>query len=187
MLGVGTVKYVNEFMRLKCSLDLHKLQVFPNTKEITESFGAYHGAIRAIGGQQHLRRTDVDVIIAGDGCSPRTGVTFALRSAWNIISIDPLMRDQWLKDFGIRRLSVLRAKVEDMPVRRDNELIIVLPHSHAPMKEVLKNLKSKKARHIVSIPCCVPDIVKELGYPHESIEDFGIWSPKRCVHIWKNV
>ncbi|HUS51341.1 MAG TPA: hypothetical protein VMZ91_14325, partial [Candidatus Paceibacterota bacterium] len=37
-----SLRYLNEFTRLKCGSDLLRSKVFPNAKEITESMGAYN-------------------------------------------------------------------------------------------------------------------------------------------------
>lgn len=50
---------------------------FPNAKEVTESFGAFHAVNEHL---SHLSRDDINVavICVGDGHSPRTGMLFAV-------------------------------------------------------------------------------------------------------------
>ena len=110
-------RYLNEFFSLSCSRDLLEWEVFPNFKEVTESFAAY----RAV--EKHLRHLPwcglddrgVTLLAVGDGASPRTATTFALRSAWDCHSVDPGLREKWER-IGVRRLTLHRQPIEEVTI-----------------------------------------------------------------------
>ena len=172
-------KYISEFWGLKCAGQL--LPLFPNPKEVTESFGCFHAVWEFLDVQ--LKNPDVMIVVVGDGTKPRTAATFALRSAWDCISIDPMMV---VKDYGIKRLLCIDKKIEDTEKHIfENRLIIVLPHSHAKMPYVLNRLESSVRRDVVSLPCCVPHEIKDKHF--EGYRDWSVWSEKNEFKIWKDV
>ena len=177
-------RHINEFVRLNCAADMLALKLFPNAKEITESMAAYHAVRSHLLKQCEISLDDpkVNLICVGDGHTPRTAALFAFRSGWNCTSIDPVLRE---KEYPIKRLTLLRKKIEDTNL--DSIIgvaIVVMVHSHAPMQAVLEHIKATRL-HIVSIPCCVPHEIHGryyLGY-----QDTAIWSPQNTVKIWRNV
>lgn len=177
--------YFDEFVKLKCAPDLLALELFPNGKEITESFGAYNAVRNYILPKTNIKlsQEDVDLVCVGDGCTPRTAAIFAFRSKWNCYSIDPALR---MKDYSkIKRLTLYNKKVEEMEFSTNNPLIIVMVHSHATIKNTLAHVRSTKERHLVTIPCCIPHEIPNktyLGYM-----DTGIMSEKNTVKIWMNI
>jgi len=178
-------RHINEFVKLKCASDLLALKLFPNAKEITESMAAFNAVRSHISRQCSAAFADdtIALVSVGDGHTPRTAAMFAFRTAWHCYSIDPLLRE---KEWPIKRLIVLRRKVEDevLDLSSFSQVIVVMVHSHAPMNAVLQNIRAKRL-HIMSIPCCVPHDIKHetyLGYQDESI-----WSPKNTVKIWCDV
>ena len=73
-------KYLNSLVNLRCGPDMLLLRLFPNAKEVTESFGAYEAVAK------HLRdfpRKDPNIrlVVVGDGHTPRTAATFAFSAA----------------------------------------------------------------------------------------------------------
>jgi hypothetical protein len=184
-------RYLDEFVRLSRSPEMLSLKLFPNAKEITESFGAY-AAVR-----EHL---DLDfgdpsicVLAVGDGFVPRTAATFAMRSAWICFSVDPNMRDRgWSRK--VERLHAYRDKilplggwyVPDEFAFSFSRCVLVCVHSHASLWQSILSARGLAGKvSIVSIPCCVKhdyQIAAEVVY-----KDEGIISPERKVFVWRDV
>ena len=170
---------------------------FPNAKEVTETFGAFHAVKQYL---PHIRQGDpkVSVIVVGDGHSPRTGLLFALSSAWDVYSVDPAMR---LKYRGLHdRLMLANMKIEDVvgwSSLVDRRVLIVAVHSHAELKHAITKVRGCAGMDVVSIPCCVPQWVPYLDPggeqtavpvpPTVEYEDPAILSPERRVKVWRNV
>lgn len=180
----GSDYYLNKFLRRKSSIDLLIWELFPNTKEITETVGA----VTAIQNHLELELKDptVNVYVVGDGVSPRTGGYLAVNSNWNIWSIDPLMRISRYKDKGIRRLTMIDKRIEDCDGFATNGPAIILHvHSHADLNHSYRKIKSPNW-NCIAIPCCSPQYLK--GIPHHiEYDDKHIHSPKNLVKIWKNL
>lgn len=98
-VGIGNVsvtiptpnnKYLDKFIKFnKKGTDILRTGVFPNAKEITESYAALNAFYKHF----NLRHKEDDVLflVVGDGAHPRTGVTFAFNTPHRVISIDPAM------------------------------------------------------------------------------------------------
>lgn len=186
-----SIRYLDEFIRLKCAGDLLNEKLFPNAKEISESMAAY-SAVRHIVYQSDgaVKFSDRGIMLyaVGDGVSPRTGALFAYRSAWHCVSIDPKLRSPGCAD----RLHKLNRGIEDfMQAQIPDIAIIVCVHSHAKLNRCLQSIKAKTLRIVVAIPCCVPQDIYGPGEqkiaPDVEYEDWGILSPKRTVKIWEGV
>jgi len=178
----GQRRYLDAFIKnYKSASDLLTLGIYPNAKEITESYAALNAAKKL-----NLNRSDEDITIVcvGDGRSPRTAALFAFNSRWNCISIDPNLNTNkihlWEK--SIQRLYCVPSQVEEIDLYF-NTVIICCVHSHAPMKETLKHIKGKK-RSMIAIPCCIP---YNYIYPTMEYRDSGIWSEKNLVKIWRKI
>lgn len=158
------------------------LHLFPNTKEITESFGAWNAISTHL---PHLDRANPDVValVIGDGHSPRTGALLAMSTAWEVHSIDPLLRQKHVGK--IKRLHVHRAEFPSSRVMsfEGRRVLAVAVHSHARLEPIL----DIKCWYLdaVAIPCCVP---QGVGVPPTKLyHDKRIWSPERTVHVWKGL
>jgi hypothetical protein len=178
-------RHINEFVKLKCAPDLLGLGLFPNAKEITESMAAYRAVFWGLlrDKAKELGDPTVAVVAVGDGCVPRTAALFAFRSNWQCFSVDPAMKRT---DWNIKRLQVFDCKIEEFNLNCScfSAVILVLVHSHATVRASLDRITGT-VRHVVAIPCCVPHELP--GKPYTGYEDYGIWSPKRTVKIWRNV
>ena len=173
------MKYVDEFLNLTCAPLL--LPLFPNAKEVTESFGAFN-AVR--GHLPHNFQDDnITVFCVGDGHLPRTGATFACRTKWTVYSIDPLLH---MKACRVARLTQINKKIEacDKFINMDHDAIIVAVHSHAPLLSSIDRLKFKSIA-IIAIPCCVPQTLDKE--PDLRYHDKSITSPENEVLVWKDV
>ena len=187
-----SLRYLNEFTRLKCGSDLLRSKVFPNAKEITESMGAYNALRTHLQGDFPLGDDKITCVVVGDGTTPRTGALFAYRTNWNVVSIDPEMDRDFMKPGDtleewqdIERLWVARKKIEEVSLDHIvGKLLIVCVHSHAKLSECVKKRPSSP-KTIINLPCCVkPDLNIK---PDISYEDYAIHSEKRIVEIYKDV
>jgi len=89
-------RYINEFVKLKCAPDLLAWGVFPNAKEITESMAMYHAVKNYV--PFDLHDEEINLVVVGDGKSPRTAALFAVMTKWTCYSVDPKMDEKWLWD-----------------------------------------------------------------------------------------
>lgn len=174
-------RYLDELVSLRCAPDLlnPRRKLFPNAKEVSESFGAFEAVRRYF--RDWMPLSDVTAACVGDGCRPRTAATFAMRTRWNVLSIDPALRNPHSVG-DIRRLECNVKRVQDCAPRRFARLLIVAVHSHATLAESLSTLSGDEVG-IIAIPCCVPlDIdVKPLA----DYRDPGILSPHNRVIVWR--
>lgn len=189
--GVGVNRYFDELVRCRCAPELLALKLFPNAKEITETFAAYAAVREHFAGTLAFGRACVAMLAVGDGHVPRTAATFALRSAWTCFSVDPAMREEWTRGSRIARLHAYRDQVLNVGgwyPEAAHELaftrcIVVAVHSHASLRASVQAAKALAERvSVVSIPCCVPD---DIGPPTTSYEDTGITSRQRRVNVWE--
>lgn len=184
-------KYLEHFVRSKCAPDLLVWKMFPNCKEITESWGCFEAT-------KHTRKFSSDfwnnpnrlVIVVGDGKRPRTGATFAMRTAWTVISVDPAIDRPYPQ---IKRLHTISSKVEEWtpePIwceqtRSSNTpVLVVAPHSHASLRQSLQKAQSFSDEvEVISLPCCVQDDLSngQLFF----YTDHHITSAKNRVNVYK--
>lgn len=180
-------RYFNELMRSTCAPDLITSGVFPNAKEVTESFGAYNAVRNHLWKQYPPNDPDVVCVCVADGSTPRTALTFALRTAWNVISVDPNLRTEkfhnWIKRY--KRLYLFAKKVEDFHFE-SKKLLIVMVHPHVKIDNTLASLIGYEQRSVVSMQCCVKQFITGKE-PDIQYNDIGIWSPQRSIKIWKQV
>jgi len=173
-------RYLNTFVTCKCAPDMLSRGLFPNPKEITESFAMYEATKNLEGFEWN--NPDVNVVVVGDGRKPRTGATFAFRTNWNCVSVDPDTANQ---KFEIRRLTTHRKKIEDVHLEFDTQTLIVLPHSHAPIMACLRNILAPK-RAIITMDCCVKNKIPNVK-PDMEYDDEDVWSPMNRIRIWECV
>ncbi len=194
-----TMRYFDEFLGHKASIDMLELKLFPNAKEITESFSAYRAVVKNFSKQVNLNDPNVNLVVVGDGSTPRTAATFAFRSQWNCISIDPNLnlKDRWRR---INRLHCIKKNVEDVTeddLPKDfagKPTIIVAVHSHANLINAFNTIEYLANREIdidsniigvVALPCCVPQILTPEFYKNtKEYYDWGVWSPDRLMKVW---
>lgn len=125
-------------------------------KEMTESYSALehlrpfmarHGACR--------------VIHVGDGAHARTAALFALKTDAENISVDPVLNeplvDAWRQQYGIRRLSCIKAKVRDAAEQLNAlppmPVCVTFVHAHVTVDDVLDLLRWDFA---FTLACCLP-------------------------------
>lgn len=182
-------KYHNDLMRLRCAPQLLNLGIFPNAKEMTESFASLAAAERVLGGPEAATRDDVLAFVIGDGVCPRTGVTLALRTKWQVVSVDPLLRPEWagFEPMGVRRLQCFADRVEDRRFKsKARDTVMIFPHSHASVEKSIWCVRVSGRRHVVAMQCCFPLEVPNRE-PDEVFEDLGVASAKREFKLWRDV
>lgn len=177
--------------KLNSFITLQRLKIFPNLKEVTESFAALKAMMKSLTKIYHIQMKDINaqVIVVGDGTTPRTATTIALNSPFICHSIDPMMKNYILPE-EIVRVKVYGEKVENIHITGEpGQLgIIVSVHSHAPLNFIGKSIKFDKYL-LISIPCCIPlnpldseELSKRVLRTYSYMEH-GIWSPKNIVNI----
>lgn len=177
------VRYLGELISLKCAPDMLAMKLFPNAKEISESFAAYEAARHRLDGFD-LGDPAITVVVVGDGSTPRTAATFAFRSAWVCHSIDPLLKGGTLRWANIKRLTLHPTKVEDVePIVCDKALIVAV-HSHAKLQNAILAVKAPHTA-VIAMPCCVAQ--KLSVEPDRRYRDKSVISPAREVLIWQNI
>jgi len=178
------VGYLDELIKLKCASDLLATGLFPNAKEITESFGAFRAVTKHCYGVKSRGDKDIVIICVGDGVGPRTSSVFAFRSAWECISVDPNMRLN--KELKIKRITRVKAKIENWRYdAKGKRVVIVAVHSHAKLDDAVTAVSNAKELKVVAIPCCVPqEIHSGLFKLIAEYEDWRIVSPKRTIKVW---
>jgi hypothetical protein len=178
-IGATAVQYAAELCRLSCAPLL--IPLFPNFKEVTESFAAYHAVMTHLP-EYGRGDTDVTVLCVGDGSTPRTGATFALRTAWRAVSVDPNLNTGRRNSRMIRRLELDPRRVEETRTV-GKRVIVVAVHSHADLGAAVATVDAQRVA-AVALPCCVP---QRLGAPPDvQYEDYGCLSPQRAVMVWRD-
>ena len=191
-----SLRYLDELFKLNCAPELIGLKLFPNAKEVTESFAMFNAVRGRWRRSGILANPHALFVVVGDGVSPRTAATFAFRSQGICVSVDPLLRREtkWEK---INRLVLADKKIEHLSspftwVKKVEQTpaIIIHCHSHADLTSSLRQVSSwvsprVDVQGIVSMPCCVPDEVP-LGWKlADSYADWGVMSPQRTINIYE--
>jgi hypothetical protein len=155
-------------------------------KELTESFSAL------VHLRPFLSEPGCRVIHVGDGAHARTAALFALKSATENISVDPLINEPlvraWLERFGIRRLSWHKARIEQVAERLnalpEAPVCVTFVHAHVAVDAVLSQLRWDFA---FSLACCLPG--DQVTHRHELLdrgEDLGVLSNGRGYQLIAN-
>ena len=190
-------RYINHFFSLKCASDVIGFFIGCKeraAKEVTESMSMWW----AIKERLDIDPADATVtcIVVGDGAMPRAGGLISHMSQWLVYSVDPnfnLKNIGWLygcrarANAHVRRLKIRRRKIESVQIDcKGGRCVVVMPHSHAPMKEAVQSPFNYSRLDIVALPCCepIPDRFKATA---EVFYDVAIWSPKNVMHIWKDL
>ena len=182
-----TSRYLDWFLKLKCSSDILRLGVLPSTnacKEITESFAATV-ALRSFIGIDRFSDKNWTAVVIGDGHRPRTGVMIAFQTKWSVYSIDPNLRGDCLCD----RLTLIRKHIEETPLEFNTNVVIVGVHSHATPLVSWDSVKNppEMRKLFINIPCCVKGPPPIGKFKFTSYEDHNIWSPHCTVQVYERV
>ena len=85
------LRFIDNFLRWECGRRLLSMGLFPNAQEISESVACLETVAERLCHQISLKDSDVVAIVVGDGRTPRTAALLALRTKWNVVSIDPAL------------------------------------------------------------------------------------------------
>lgn len=173
-----SLKYANELCGLKVAPLL--MPLMPNYKEVTESFAAF-AAVRDHLPEFHPKDRDVTIIAVGDGSTPRTGATFAMRTAWNVVSIDPALNVS-RNTRNIKRLVIDPRRIEDTRTVAKRAIIVAV-HSHAYLSDAVRSVTADRLA-VVAIQCCVPQTLRTV--PDVTYDDHNCTSPQRTIRVWRN-
>lgn len=189
-------KYINRYLSLHSSEEMQGLKLFPNLKEIQETFSLYENIFNIITPLDNNINKDNEKIIAfviGDGVSPRTAGFFSFLTKWSTVSIDPNMRvEQYLNK--IRRCTVVKSTGEDFIKEDINKYLdyfdyyfIILPHSHMRNVHIFYNVLKDKKVWITNMPCCYPNQCYYLPInTWLTIKDNNVDSDKNIIHFYNN-
>ena len=84
------LRFLDTFLRWDCGRLLLAMGLFPNSQEITESMACVE-TIREKLPDVRTASGDVVVVVIGDGRTPRTAALLAMRTKWQVISVDPAL------------------------------------------------------------------------------------------------
>ena len=186
------IMHLERWFRRKCALDLWELDIYPNIKEVSEAESVRHCVVQKLklneGSYYNL------AIIVGDGRTPRLGALLAFTTAWQVISIDPMLKEHPGYS-GIKRLHLIRNKIENVlpaniPDFDINRIVICHPHSHANPNDSLRLIRDKfpgKPIDMVAMPCCVRQSIDGRKNCDIRYEDLGIWSARNIIQIWRSL
>jgi hypothetical protein len=185
-IPLPTTKYIDQLLTLRCREELVVNSVFPNAKEVTESFAAIHAII-------HRARIDpttdeITAIVVGDGSIPRTAATLALRTRWRCISVDPALRPETVAGWPIpiRGLELRPQRVQALRESLAGRCVVVSVHAHVELGRAVAAVERCGGAVVAAVAVCC------CGYGHDvpglSLVsdglDWGIWSPERRVRVW---
>lgn len=170
--------YVDRLLRHSRGSELVAARVFPNAKEVTESFAVRRAAMR-YAADFPPGDASVRLVSVGDGTTPRTAAVFAVDSGWDCHSVDPRLRRT--RGEGLARLASHPRMVED--VRFTGERIVaVAVHAHVSLRTIVSRLVARDLL-LIAMPCCVPVDLRDP--PIEVYDDPAVWSPLRTIYVWR--
>lgn len=177
-----TTRYLDEFLRLKCAPELADLRLYPNGKELTESFAMYRGIVKML--RPERLAEPIRLIDVGSGKQPRNAALFAFRSQWDCIAVDPRLDPNWISRNGRRvaRLTCIPKPIQEAGLARDVPTVVVMVHAHVTVPEVLTSLPGDAPLFLASMRCCVPNKINLTA--DYSYYDHGCWSPHRRIEAW---
>ena len=189
------LQYVDRFLSLRCAPDLLKLNIFPDAKELTESFAVLEALTRFF---PHLSSspTHPTFFVVGDGSTPRTGALLSfIYPNSKVYSVDPQMTlpsssvSNLATHPSVPNLIMYRGPVEDVAAAAPS-IILVLVHAHVSLAACLNSVGSAcKVEGIITMPCCNwfegQSSFQNRG-PDREGQDWGCWSEKRLVRVWES-
>jgi hypothetical protein len=174
-------RYLDMLVTSKCGADLLSRKLYPNAKEVTEAYSCFDATSKLKlpwGDSSRL------AVVVGDGSTPRLGAMVAMRTAWTVASIDPKLKQ---RDWRVKRLACYSVPIELVRCHLvGTDVCIFMPHSHAPVVEVLKNITTTGQRTLITQDCCVRQLVDGVA-PDFEYRDPSCWSPENVIRIWRNV
>ncbi len=195
-LEISVEEFTNDYLDwmyykiLKNELDMKLVfELFPNTKEWTESAAMEFHA-------RPYMSPNTQIIVVADGTSPRTAYLFgALHSAHSIYSVDPLMKTNWIKHPILQNLKItpVAELIEDFLMHHEakvEQVLIIAPHSHAPLSQIVSKFKTTQKLVIIAMPCCFEQVLTKEEQSNHGLKlcmdeyDFNVHSEKNKIQIW---
>ena len=189
------MSYVKSLIKKECFADLHPLIVCKSiSKEITESYGAYHNMLMAGALNDNIN------LHIGDGSRCTTAAIFSFITDTVNFSIDPIINidrlKKWISEVHPKRFIYYKQRWQDFfrlhEYMKKVRCNIVLVHSHVNVVEINSIYKNWEFMYVN--PCCdKPKQIFPLSYMHKNniscifagIDD-KILSPKNEIYIYKN-
>ena len=204
--------YLDEFLQLRCAPDIIEMGLFPNAKEITESFAIWAAIRRHIFPQLSTSTSPVDnrqnaIIVVGDGMTPRTAAlcAYLTKGLWQCFSIDPMLQYDTYTDMiflhrrstttadhckewtSIRGLRMARAKIQAVSIQC-RQAIVVMMHAHVSIEDAIAAVDTSEGIvGIVTCPCCNWAAVQETWLdqaPQQQYTDVKLLSAKNQMNVW---
>jgi len=178
-------RYLSELLSLSCGPALLELKLYPDAKELTESFAAFRAVREHLGAAFAPDDPTVTCICVGDGSMPRTGALFAYRTKWQVCAVDPQLKDEGKNWRQIARLELKRAMIEDCNFKAE-KVLMVLVHAHVGLAECLAIAEWRDVLGIVALPCCnFYNRLQLQQAPLVEYRDSGVVSPHRLIRVWQ--
>ncbi|CAF0807386.1 unnamed protein product [Rotaria sp. Silwood1] len=206
------LEYLDEFLQLRCAPDLITMGLFPNSKEITETFAVWSALRRHIFPQLSTSISSTDnrqnaIIVVGDGMTPRTAAlcAFLTKGLWQCYSIDPMLQYDTYADMtfinrrsittadhckewkSIKGLRMARAKIQTVSIQCRNAIVVMM-HAHVAIEDAIAAVDASEGIiGIVTCPCCkwAPYQQEWLGQaPHHQYTDLRLLSVKNQMNVW---
>ncbi len=166
------MKYVDQFLNLKCSSDVLNTVGFMNNarKEITESMAVIR-LLKKIALSAPMYYTLYD-FCAGNALT--STIAAHLLPFKEVIAVDKNYRD---RDWGkINRFSYIEEDIVN--VRIDRPSVIIGIHAcGVSSSEIIKKFNNESyARHLILMPCCVGKLYKEIpAFFKEKLGRYNLW------------
>ena len=97
-IPVINTDYITLALRSHHFASMVELKLFPDGKELTESFSVFQNVIRRL--EKERKRGFVSnpssvAIVIADGHLPRTAALFSFLTNWKVFTVDPLLKEKW--------------------------------------------------------------------------------------------
>lgn len=158
-------------------------KVWKCMKEFTECVASFQSVFHIL--DQKIR-SDKNVVCycLGDGTRPQSAVMVAQLTAWRVYSIDPVLNIKKWSNIVPKRVLLRAQRTEDFSeIQSDATLSIILAvHSHADIGEFWDRIPGKVVAS--SIPCCVPQVIRDTEPSLQYVDHGIIRSGRKCVVVW---
>jgi len=186
------LKYIDDFLTLRCTPDLLAARVFPRrpAKEVTEVMGAWSAVRKALPRLDILGDPRVVLVDVGCGVKPRGAALAACMSVWSTIGVDPRLKSAGAVP-GIHRCEGIKGTIQDFLTSEAGKtrlvpaslVIFMNTHGHADLS-YLREIETEAPCICCTIPCCFPLTPPDdfVLVSHE--KDPWILSPQNEVFVW---
>lgn len=203
------LEYLNQFLQLKCSSELIEMGLFPNVKEISESFSMWTALRKYIFSQLSIsnEKNENAIIVVGDGMTPRTAAlcSYLSSGSWKCYSIDPLIQYDTYLDMTfinkqsnttiehcllwkrIKGLRIIRDRIERVSIECE-KAIVILMHAHVHLDQTIQSINASKGIiGVITCPCCQFIHFQQTFFqekPHHQYHDLRLLSLQNQINVW---